>query len=87
MPRGPQKQWRPAGTAECAVHVMRIATGELDETYEPPKREPGPDASERASVAGKARAASLTQERRSEIARKGGKAKAASARKAKHPNA
>ena len=87
MPRGPQKQWRPAGTAECAVHVMRIATGELDETYEPPKSEPDHDASERASVAGKARAASLTSERRSEIARQGGKAKAASARKAKHPNA
>ena len=33
MPRGPQKQWRPAGTAECAVHVMRIATGEIDETF------------------------------------------------------
>ena len=69
MPRGPKKQWRPAGTAECAVHVMRIATGELDETFEPPKREPDDDASERASVAGKARAASLTPERRAEIAR------------------
>ena len=77
MPRGPQKQWRPAGTAECAVHVMRIATGELDETFEPPSRDADPDASERASVAAKARAASLTQEQRSEIARKGGKAKAA----------
>ena len=77
MPRGPQKQWRPAGTAECAVHVMRIATGELDETYEPPSRDADPDASERASVAGKARAASLTLERRQEIARAGGNAKAA----------
>ena len=69
MPRGPQKQWRPAGTAECAVHVMRIAIGELDETFEPPSRDSDPDASERASVAGKARASSLTPERRSEIAR------------------
>ena len=86
MPRGPQKQWRPAGTAECAVHVMRIATGELDETFEPPSRDSDPDASKRASVAGKARAASLTPERRSAIARKGGKAKATSTRKAKHPD-
>ena len=69
MPRGPQKQWRPAGTAECAVHVMRIATGELDETFEPPSMDSDPDASERASVAGKARGASLTPKRRSEIAR------------------
>ena len=57
MPRGPQKQWRPAGTAECAVHVMRIATGELDETFEPTSRDPDPDASKRASVAAKARLA------------------------------
>ena len=77
MPRGPQKQWRPAGTAECAVHVMRVATGELDETFEPTRRDPDPDASKRASVAAKARADSLTPERRSEIARQGGKAKAA----------
>ena len=70
MPRGPQKQWRPAGTAECAVHVMRIATGEFDETFEPPSRDSDPDASKRASAAGKARAASLTPERRAEIARK-----------------
>ena len=49
---------------------MRIATGELDETFEPPSRDTDPDASERASVAAKARAASLTPERRSEIARK-----------------
>ena len=81
MPRGPQKQWRPAGTAECAVHVMRIATGELDETFEPPSRDADPDASKRASVAAKARAGSLTPEMRSEIARKGGKAKAAAARR------
>ena len=75
MPRGPQKQWRPAGTAECAVHVMRIATGELDETFEPPSGDADPDASERASVAAKARAASLTQERRSEIARNAARAR------------
>ena len=70
MPRGPQKQWRPAGTAECAVHIMKIATGELDETFEPPKLDPDPDASKRASVAAKARAASLTPKQRSGIARK-----------------
>ena len=75
MPRGPQKQWRPAGTAECAVHVMRIATGELDETFEPPSKDADLDASKRASVAAKARAASLTPQQRSEIARNAARAR------------
>lgn len=44
--------------------------------YEPPKRA---KASRDASRAGKARAASLTPERRSEIASAGGRAKAATA--------
>ena len=74
MPRGPNGEWRPAGDNECAALVCRIATGESPEVYEPPKRE---KASRDASRAAKARAASLTPERRSEIAKAGGHAKAA----------
>ena len=59
LPYGPKGEWRPAETGACAVHVMKIATGEVEETYEPPKRpyaNPA-EASRRASKAGKARAA------------------------------
>ena len=72
MPKGPQGQWRPADAIGCAVHVAKIATGEIEETYEEPK----PPAKVKAGLrGGPARAASLTPERRSEIA-----AKAATAR-------
>ena len=55
----------------CAVHVGRLATGEIQETYEAPRR-PNPAAdSQRASEGGKARAAGLTPERRREIAAAG----------------
>ena len=76
MPKGPKGQWRPAGAGALAAHVCRIATGEIEETYEPPRADSGNTiASRRASVAGKARAAALTPERRSEIAAGGAKAR------------
>ena len=34
MPRGPQGRKRPAGVVGCAVHVARIATGEVEDTRE-----------------------------------------------------
>ena len=71
MPKGPQGQWRPADPVACAVHVGRIATGEIEETYEPPRRPDPAGDSRRASKAAKARAASLTPERRREIAAAG----------------
>ncbi len=75
MPKGPQGQWRPADPVAAAVHVGRIATGEIEETFEAPRR-PDPAAdSRRASAAGKARAASLTPERRREIAASGASAR------------
>ena len=75
MPKGPQGQWRPADPVGCAVHVRRIATGEIKETYAPPRR-PDPAAdSRRASKAAKARADSLTPERRREIAATGSAAR------------
>ena len=71
MPYGPQGQWRPADLMACAAHVMKIATGEIEETFEPP-RDPKADhavASRRASKAGKARAAKMTTEERAASAR------------------
>ena len=65
MPRGPQGQIRPADAIGCAVHVAKIATGEIEDTLDRPvKPKPARPRS------GKARAAALSPERRSEIARK-----------------
>ena len=36
MPKGPQGQWRSADPVGGAVHVGRIATGEIEETFEAP---------------------------------------------------
>ena len=73
MPKGPNGEWRPVGDIECAALVCRIATGESPEVYGPPDT----SASTSASRAGKARAATLSPERRAEIARAGGRARAA----------
>ena len=64
MPRGPQGQKRPADVVGCAVHVARIATGEIEETgHKQPARAKG-------GIAGaKARNKALAPERRAEIAR------------------
>ena len=68
MPTGPQGQKRPADVIGCAVHVMKIATGEIEEDLEgAPKRQPGRARSGKAG--GRARADSLTPERRIEIAK------------------
>lgn len=68
MPTGPQGQKRPADVVGCAVRVMKIATGEIEENLKgAPKRQPGRARSGKAG--GRARADSLTPERRSEIAR------------------
>ena len=70
MPRGPNGEWRPADPLACAAHVMKIATGEIEETFEPPERseEERAAARARASKAGKASRASQTPERRKEVA-------------------
>jgi hypothetical protein len=64
MPRGPKGEKRPADVIGNAVHVMRIATGEIEET--PPKS--GRTRSGRAGA--KARANALSPEKRKAIARK-----------------
>jgi hypothetical protein len=64
MPRGPRGEKRPADVIGNAVHVMRIATGEIEEDLgRAPKRAKG------GHRGGKARAAVLTPQQRSEIAR------------------
>ncbi len=75
MPRGPKGEKRPADVIGNAVKVMRIATGEEEDTESDPAK-----ALHRKGglTGGKARAASLSSERRREIA-----SKAAAARWAK----
>ncbi len=64
MPKGPQGQKRPADVIGNAVHVMRIATGEITETS------PKEKAMSAGRKGGKARADKLTRKRRSEIAKR-----------------
>ncbi len=70
MPKGPQGQKRPADVIGNAVHVIRIATGEITEI---PSKAPGRAAG--GKIGGKARAKALSPEDRKAIA-----AKAAAAR-------
>lgn len=69
MPRGPKGEWRPADPIACAAHVMKVLTGEIEETYEPPadRRKPAPPD---AKLGGRARAAKMTQEERSASAKR-----------------
>jgi hypothetical protein len=63
MPRGPKGEKRPADVIGNAVHVMRIATGEIEESL--------PSGRTRSGRAGaKARAKALSPEKRSAIAKK-----------------
>jgi hypothetical protein len=68
MPRGPKGQKRPADVIGNAVKVMRILTGEepeddgADDGKDPAAKSLG-------QRGGKARAASLSKKRRSEIAK------------------
>ena len=63
MPRGPKGEKRPADVIGNAVHIMRIATGEIEES--------APSGRVRSGHAGaKARAKALSPEKRSAIAKK-----------------
>ena len=68
MPKGPQGQKRPADVIGNAVRVMQIATGEAEEEYDDNGKNKA--AVELGKKGGKARAASMTPERRREIAKK-----------------
>jgi hypothetical protein len=73
MPRGPKGEKRPADVIGNAIHVMRIATGEIEETT----TEDGKNAAAVAlgRMGGKARAAGMTAKKRKEIAKKAAKAR------------
>ena len=73
MPTGPKGEKRPADVIGNAIHVMRIATGEIEETTTD-------DGKNAAAVAlgrlgGKARAKGMTAKKRSEIAKKAAKSR------------
>lgn len=69
MPKGPKGQKRPADVIGNAVHVMRIATGEIDESSQ---TETGKSkaAVELGRKGGAARSKSLSAKKRREIAQK-----------------
>lgn len=70
MPKGPKGEKRPADVIGAAIKVARIATGEEDEELETPESEgKDPNAAALGKKGGKARAASMTPEQRSEIAK------------------
>ena len=69
MPKGPKGQKRPADVIGNAVTIMKIATGEIDESGETD------DGKSKAAVelgrkGGRARASKLTPQQRREIAKK-----------------
>lgn len=78
MPRGPKGEKRPADVIGNAVHVMRVATGEVEESL----RDPAKDYARRGGLkGGAARAKALTPKRRSQIAKKAAKLRWAAEKK------
>lgn len=69
MPKGPQGQSRPADTNACAVHVAKIATGEIEDDKNTTQR------AKSGRAGAKARAQKLSKERRSEIAKEAAEAR------------
>jgi hypothetical protein len=65
MPKGPHGEKRPADVIGAAIKVARIATGEIEDDRE----ELTSAAAELGRKGGKARARTLSPERRAEIAR------------------
>lgn len=73
MPKGPKGQKRPADVIRNAVHVMRIATEEIEESVPADGKNPAAVALGR--MGGAARAKALSPAKRKAIARKGAKAR------------
>lgn len=65
MPKGPRGEKRPADAIGLAVMIGKIATGEIEDTPDATKSA----AAQLGSLGGKKRAANMTPERRSEIAK------------------
>jgi hypothetical protein len=76
MPRGPKGERRPADVIGNAVHVMRIATGQIEDEIPTPESEgKDPAAVALGRRGGKARAEGMSAKRRKEIARRAAKAR------------
>lgn len=72
MPRGPRGEKRPADVIGNAVHIMRIATGEVEDE----KRDSAKEHMRRGGLAGgKARAKALSPTKRKAIAKKAARAR------------
>jgi hypothetical protein len=65
MPKGPRGEKRPADAIGRAVHIAKIATGEIEDERD----KLSSAAAELGRKGGKKRAENLTPERRTEIAR------------------
>jgi hypothetical protein len=63
MPRGPKGEKRPADVIGNAVHIMRIATGEIEDKPKSGRQRSG-------KAGGSARAKSLSADKRREIAKR-----------------
>ena len=71
MPKGPKGEKRPADVIGAAVKVAKIATGEIEEDIDTPEKEgKDPAAVSMGKRGGKARAQSMSPERRAEIAKR-----------------
>jgi hypothetical protein len=70
MPKGPRGEKRPGDVLGAAIMVAKIATGEIEEDVKQPSV-----AAQLGRKGGKARAESMTPERRAEIARNAAKAR------------
>lgn len=68
MPTGPKGERRPADVVGNAVHVMKIATGEIEEAA-PVDGGKDPAAQALGRKGGAARAKAMSPERRAEIAK------------------
>lgn len=71
MPKGPKGENRPADVIGAAVMVAKIATGEIEDAPEDDGKNKA--AQELGRMGGRARAESLTKEKRAEIARNAAK--------------
>ena len=67
MPKGPNGEKRPADAVGLAVLIGRIATGEVEDVAPDDGKDPA--AKSLGAKGGKARASSMSPERRSEIAK------------------
>ena len=72
MPTGPRGQKRPSDVIGSAVHVARIATGEIKEELGKPSK---PNKAKGGRIGGRIRAIRLSPERRKEIATAGASAR------------